>query len=207
MLVYAGYLPHPTVQLAAHGALSQVYTYVWQFWTATSIAASVRIGNLIGANEPQNIFRATISSLAFALFLALFSCYWLRYFADSIIGIYTENDHVKEIVYECWPGLFYSFIAYSLANTTSGLLRGAGMQKVSAYALGFGYWIIGLPYGYYFGVVMGGGLVQVWYGNVLALVVSFVLMIVQFARTDFCLLCEYRILEEKSNVRGSVNSI
>jgi len=58
-----------------------------------------------------------------------------------------------------------------------GALRGAGDTRVGLVANLIGYYLLGLPVAYYWGVVRGGGVIGLWWGlsaglTVVALVLS-----------------------------------
>jgi MATE family multidrug resistance protein len=45
-----------------------------------------------------------------------------------------------------------------------GALRGAGDTRVGLVANLIGYYLLGLPVAYYWGVVRGGGVIGLWWG-------------------------------------------
>ena len=107
-------------------------------------------------------------------------CSCALFFAERILRATAPSQEVKEVALRAWPGLVWSVFAYALAFTMVGLLRGAGRQVTSAVAFGVSYWCIGLPFAWYYGVRLGGGLIGIWFGNALALGLAFVATAVSF---------------------------
>ena len=64
-----------------------------------------------------------------------------------------------------------------------GVLRGMGRTRPAAWFNLVGYWLIGLPFGAFFGLSMGWGLAGIWWGLALGLaVVAVALTVLLFYR-------------------------
>ena len=61
-----------------------------------------------------------------------------------------------------------------------GILRGMGDVNIPTLITFIAYWIIGLPVGYLFGIYLHQGVYGVWYGLVLGLIASSLLLFYRF---------------------------
>jgi Na+-driven multidrug efflux pump len=112
---------------------------------ALGIASSTRIGNLLGANKPERatlFFRVAVATGAIIMtveaiiFLALH---------NKLGYIFSNDELVVSLVGEVVP-IVCSFMVFDgLQGICSGILRGAGKQKIGAFTNVFAYWILALP--------------------------------------------------------------
>src|SRR5690606_19931589 len=77
-------------------------------------------------------------------------------------------------------GLFQLFDGTQVVGL--GILRGVGDVNVPTLITFVAYWIIGLPAAYLLGVVLGLGVIGIWYGLTLGLLTSSVLLYVRYRR-------------------------
>ena len=61
-----------------------------------------------------------------------------------------------------------------------GVLRGIGDVNVPTVIAFIAYWIVGLPVGYFLGIVVGLGAKGIWYGLTLGLLISAGLLFLRF---------------------------
>lgn len=63
-----------------------------------------------------------------------------------------------------------------------GILRGMGDVNMPTFITFLAYWVIGLPLGYFLGITLKWGVAGVWYGLVLGLMISAILLFIRFKK-------------------------
>jgi MATE family multidrug resistance protein len=155
--------------LAAHAIVLNLATLSFTFPLGISVAAAVRVGNLIGAGDALGARRAAALSLllgvgVMALFAAAF--FLLRWELPRLYGA------EPEVVRLCARVLPIA-AAFQLLDGTqvvgSGILRGLGRTKPAAVLNFVGYYLLALPLGYWLAVRGGLGLGGIWWGLAIGL--------------------------------------
>ena len=129
-----------------------------------STAASMRVGNLIGAGDEVGARRAARLALllgagVMSIFAATF--FLLRFELPRIYG-------AEPAVLKLCAGVLPIAAAFQMLDGTqvvaSGILRGLGRTKPAAFFNLCGYYVLALPVAYWLGVRRGLGLRGVWWG-------------------------------------------
>jgi MATE family multidrug resistance protein len=150
--------------LGAHAIVLNLASLSFMFPLGISTAASVRVGNLIGAGDEAGARRAAHLSLllgagVMSLFAAAF--FLLRFQLPRIYG-------AEPAVLKLCAGVLPIAAAFQMLDGTqvvaSGILRGLGRTKPAAFFNLFGYYVLALPLAYWLGVRRGHGVSGVWWG-------------------------------------------
>jgi MATE family multidrug resistance protein len=150
--------------LGAHTIVLNLASLSFMFPLGISTAASVRVGNLIGAGDEAGARRAAHLSLllgagVMSLFAAAF--FLLRFQLPRIYG-------AEPAVLKLCAGVLPIAAAFQMLDGTqvvaSGILRGLGRTKPAAIFNLFGYYVLALPLAYWLGVRRGHGVSGVWWG-------------------------------------------
>jgi MATE family multidrug resistance protein len=140
------------------------------------VAASHRIGNLLGADKPANAkFASRIPYLLSAL-IGLLEFFAIMA-ARNVYGyIFSDDDDVVELAAQVLP-LMAGFQVLDLANGgAGGILRGAGKTHQSGICNFVAYYGVGLTTSWYLGFRLEMGLFGLWSGIITG---SFALLIFQ----------------------------
>jgi multidrug resistance protein, MATE family len=149
------------------------------------MAASVRVGWAVGRGDSQAIRRSVSVALftgatMMSGFMVLFML-WPSQLASMLVA----HDEVRKIAATLIPiaGVFQ--IGDGLQVVAVGCLRGMGDVRSAVVANVFGFWIVGLPLGYWLAFSKGYGPAGLWWGLVVGLsVVALVLMRVVYHHAD-----------------------
>ncbi|XP_066120481.1 multidrug and toxin extrusion protein 1 isoform X2 [Saccopteryx bilineata] len=178
------------VELGAHSIVYELAMVVFMIPTGFSVAASVRIGNALGAGNIEQARRSsTVSVLVTELFAVAF-CALLLGCKDHVGYIFTTDREVIALVARVVPIYAVSHLFESLACTSGGILRGSGNQKVGAIVNAIGYYVIGLPIGISLMFAARLGVIGLWSGIIICTVCQAVCFLGFISRLNWEKACQ-----------------
>lgn len=157
-----------TIPLAAQSVIMTADQIINTVPFGLGVAASARIGNLLGARRPAEASRsahcaAVLSAVAGALILAV-----LMGVKDVFGRVFNDDERVVRLVAEVMPYVALFQIADGLNGSCGGVLRGQGRQWVGAAVNLVSYYCGALPGGIWL-AFHGWGLAGLWVGQCVAL--------------------------------------
>lgn len=163
-------------ELAAHTAALNLASYTFMVPLGVGMAASVLVGNAVGRGAAEDARRAAGAGLVCgASFMAGSAVVFLTC-APLLAGAYVDETETLRLAASlvAIAGVFQVFDGVQCVAT--GILRGAGESRIPAAANLLGYWVIGLPVGWW--LVKGAGLGPggLWWGLTLGLAAVAVLL-------------------------------
>ncbi|MCJ1236993.1 hypothetical protein MMC14_004977 [Varicellaria rhodocarpa] len=132
------------------------------------VAASARVGNLLGAKNAKGAARAANTAAWLSIFLGAIILVILMGTKDNFAKIFNNNDQVVKLTAEVLPFVALFQIADGLNGSCGGSLRGMGRQHVGAVVNIVSYYCGALPLGIYL-AFHGWGLKGLWIGQCIAL--------------------------------------
>lgn len=135
------------VDLAAQHIQVEVGAITYMFPLGIHAAACVRVGNALGAGDTERAIATCKVSLVLSAALAVVQGIVLAGCRSSVGFIFTSDVTIVNIVSNILT--IYIFIQFfdALLCVCTGILVGAGMQKIAAVSNLVGYYVIGLPVG------------------------------------------------------------
>ena len=157
-----------TVPLAAQSVIMTADQIINTVPFGLGVAASARLGNLLGARRPRDARRAAhcaavLSVAAGAVLLAA-----LLAAKDDFGRLFNDDARVAALVADVMPWVALFQIADGLNGSCGGALRGMGRQWVGAAVNLVSYYGGALPGGIYL-AFHGWGLAGLWVGQCVAL--------------------------------------
>ena len=147
------------VAAAAHQVCFSSMMLLFGTPLALSVAASIRVGNLLGSGDTEAL-HAAIKGIAIlsALIGLAFAC--LMAFGSSMIaGVFTNDPKVIALASSVLVIAAFFQLSDSIQANLNGMLRGAGDTAVPFFMTTATYWTICLPLGYVLsGMPLPGGL-------------------------------------------------
>jgi len=152
------------VPLGAHAIVFNLASLSFMFPLGISTAASVRVGNLIGAGDEIGARQAArLSLLLGAGVMSLFGLtfFFLRW---QLPRIYGAEPAVLDLCAHILPIAAAFQMLDGTQVVASGILRGLGRTKPAAIFNFGGYYVLALPLAYELAIRRGWGLRGVWWG-------------------------------------------
>jgi MATE family multidrug resistance protein len=168
------------VQQAAHQVAMSLASMTYMMASGISAAATVNAGNNYGKNDFKQLRLSAISNYHIMLCLMTIAALVFIILNEYLPWIYTADKSVIMIAAQLLiiAGFFQLFDGAQVVGL--GILRGIGDVNIPTVITFIAYWIIGLPCGYYLGIVLNWGVMGVWYGLTLGLLCSAGLLFFRF---------------------------
>lgn len=161
--LFAGWLGD--AQLAAHTIVLNLASLSFMVPLGISMATVTRVGNLLGAREPQAAQHAAWVALAMGAAVMGLSAAAFVGLRDVLPTLYADEDRlVLALAAAILPiaGAFQLFDGTQVVG--GGILRGMGRTRPAAVFNLLAYYVLGLPLGYYLAFETGMGLPGIWWG-------------------------------------------
>ena len=178
--VMAGWLgPTP---LAAHSIVLNLATLSFMLPLGMSIAATTRVGNLLGANRPQAARRAIWLSMVLAGVLTAAASLGFIAGRHALPLIFTPDVGVAAVAASLLPVAAAFQLADGTQVVAAGVLRAMGSTRIAALINVVGYYALALPLAWVLAFRFDLGVAGLWWGLASGLLLVAVCIIVWIAR-------------------------
>ncbi|KAJ5239043.1 hypothetical protein N7468_003662 [Penicillium chermesinum] len=174
-----------TTALAAQSVLSTISSITWQIPFPLSIAGSTRVANLIGATLVGAAKTSAKVSFCGAVIVGLFNMVLLSVLRDYIPMLFSSDADVIALVAQVLPLCAAFQLFDALAANCNGILRGLGRQEVGGYIQLFCYYVIAMPVSIGTTFWLGWGVMGLWTGVALALLLVSVIEAIFISRISW----------------------
>jgi MATE family multidrug resistance protein len=157
-----------TIPLAAQSVIMTTDQVMNTIPFGIGVAASARVGNLLGAKNAKGAARAANVAAWLSMFMGLLVLIVLMAVKDVYAKIFNDDVHVIRLTAEVMPYVAIFQIADGLNGSCGGSLRGMGRQHIGAAVNFISYYCGALPLGIYL-AFHGWGLAGLWVGQCIAL--------------------------------------
>lgn len=169
-----------TTQLAAHQIAINLASISFMAVLGLSAAGSIRVGNAVGKQDISETRKAGFTAIFAGA--AIMACSGIIFviFRNFLPVLYVDDKSVITIA----SSLLIIAALFQLSDGTQavgiGILRGLTDVKIPTAITFIAYWVVGLPVGYLLGFTFKLGVQGVWYGLLLGLTTSAVLLTLRF---------------------------
>jgi MATE family multidrug resistance protein len=179
--------------LASHTIVLQMIALWFQVPVGISIAASVRVGNMIGASDLPGARLAGSVGLGSGAGVMLIAAAIFVLFRAELPLLFTSDFEVVSLAALILPiaGAFQIFDGTQIV--AGGILRAAGRTRAPALANLFGYYTLALPLGAWLGAAERLGLEGIWLSLLVGLVTVASLMLFWLRQASRLPLTDLRI--------------
>ncbi|CAH2222678.1 multidrug and toxin extrusion 2-like [Pelobates cultripes] len=166
------------VELGAQAVMLQVSTACFTILNGFSAAASVRVGNALGAGDIDQAKLATKVSYICTVFVSFMVGVIVAASRDYVTYIFTSDKEIVLLVSQMLLIFAPYHIFDSLTSTGAAVLRGVGKQKFGAVIITVGFNGIGLPVGIVLMFYGKLGVIGLWSGIAAGLIVQAIAFLV-----------------------------
>lgn len=179
-------LPHNSVvALAGMAAGARVESLLFLPAFALNLTASILVGHLLGANQPEEARRMGLRILGIGLLgIGLFAALLWPFLADIAAFI----APMPEVQAEAENYLVYNVLAIPFTLTTmilAGALAGAGATVYNLVGMGLGTWLVRLPLAYVLGHIVLETATGVWISMLASQAVQAAILLYIFMKKDW----------------------
>ncbi|KAK0145900.1 Multidrug and toxin extrusion protein 1 [Merluccius polli] len=173
------------VELGAQAILYQLAAFVYMIPMGMSVAASVRVGNALGAGDTEQAKLSAKTSFVCTVIVASFVGVFLGVSKDVIGYIFTTDLEVVQRVADVMIMYGFVHVIEAAAGVTGGIIRGVGKQRVGALFALVGYYFIGLPIGLSLMFPAGMGIVGLWLGILICITMETTFYVVYLSKLNW----------------------
>ena len=168
------------VEQAAHLVAINLAAITYMMASGISAAATIKTGNNFGKEDFMNLRLSAISSYHIVLIFMAIAALLFAGLNEYLPWIYTSDMAVISIAAQLLiiAAFFQLFDGAQIVGL--GILRGIGDVNIPTLITFVAYWVIGIPSGYYLGIILEWGANGIWYGLTLGLLVSAGLLFTRF---------------------------
>lgn len=159
------------VQTAANNIALNLGSLAFMIPMSISAAVSVKVGHAYGERNLSRIKIFNQVSLFTSFFFTFLMALIFYLQPEALVLLFTKDvlviEWAKKLLF--WVACFQLFDGAQV--TLSGILRGLSITRASSAAVFVGYWLIGIPMGYYLGFYTDLEAQGFWIGLALALAI------------------------------------
>jgi MATE family multidrug resistance protein len=171
-----------TVQLAGHEIALNCVSLTFMVPFAISAAATVRVGQAVGRGSASDAAAAGWTAIGFGAAFMLAMSLVLLLMPGWIAGGFTRDPVViAATVPLLLVGAAFQFFD-GVQVTATGALRGVGNTNAGLYVQLIGYWVVGIPVGWWLGFHRQWGAVGLWAGLCAGLMIAGVALVTVWGR-------------------------
>ncbi|XP_024022746.1 protein DETOXIFICATION 49 [Morus notabilis] len=201
MIILSGLLYNAEEAVACMGILIQATSLIYQFPHSMNQAASTRVGNELGANQPNKAKTASLVALWCGMLTGIGAMAFMVGMKDLWGRIFTADKDILALAAATLPVVGLCELGNCPQTTTCGVLKGSARPTLAAFINLITFYGVGLPVAMLVGFKMGEGLVGLWYGLFAAQIVCLLVMIVVLITTDW-----KKQAERAQELTGSTNN-
>ncbi len=173
------------IAVASHQIAMNIIAVAFMIPLGLASAGAVRVGHAVGAGEPRRAAAAGWTAILLGLGFMLFTAVTFLVVPRGLIGLFSREPAVLAL------GSSLLFVAAlfqlfdGLQGVTTGALRGLGDTRTPMITNLAGHWLLGLPVGYTLCFVTGLGVIGLWIGlSVGLIIVGVILLVVWIKRVN-----------------------
>ena len=175
-----------TTALASQSVLLITSSVTYQLPYGAAVAASVRVGNVLGAGHALHARLASDAAIFVSVLIGLFNSSVVFFTRRHLGFLFSSDPGVVQMVASVLPIVAIFQCADCIAGIVGGILRGCGRQTLSAAINLTAYYVAGIPVSLF--LAFGPpqlGLAGLWWGLTAALLYAAILSLWFVRRTHW----------------------
>lgn len=166
-------------EVAAHQVSITLASFSFMFPLGIGAAAAVRVGYAVGRSDMAGARRASAIAITAGASIMVVSAALFLLVPEPLAWLFTNQREVVSVAVLLIPvaGVFQVFDGVQAVAT--GVLRGLGDTRTPFKVHLLGFWVLGIPLGCYLAFAAGAGPRGLWWGLVVGLAVSAVILLLR----------------------------
>ncbi|KAL9455717.1 hypothetical protein AB3S75_005023 [Citrus x aurantiifolia] len=185
IVLIAGLLDNAEIVLDSLSICMTIAGWVFMIAVGFNAAASVRVGNELGAAHPKSCKFSVIVVTSISLALSVILAILVLILRNVLSYAFTGGSTVADSVAELSPFLALSVILNGIQPVLSGVAVGCGWQAFVAYVNVGCYYLIGIPIGCLLGFKFNLGAKGIWSGMIGGTLIQTIILVYVTLRTDW----------------------
>ncbi|XP_034710437.1 protein DETOXIFICATION 49 [Vitis riparia] len=185
MILLCGLLLNPRATVASMGILIQTTSLIYIFPSSLSFSVSTRVGNELGANQPNKAKCAAIIGLACSFTLGFSALLFAVMVRNVWASMFTQDAEIIALTSMVLPIIGLCELGNCPQTTGCGVLRGTARPRVGANINLGCFYLVGTPVAVGLGFYAGFDFEGLWLGLLAAQASCVVTMLVVLNRTDW----------------------
>ncbi|XP_073277748.1 protein DETOXIFICATION 41-like [Primulina huaijiensis] len=185
LVFISGLLPNPTIALDSISICTNYWNWDLQLMLGIAMAASIRVGNELGAGHPLvskfSVIVLNTTSILISILLSLM----VLIFRHGLSKLFTSEAQVIQATSKLLPLLAISVLLNGIQPILSGVAIGSGWQAIVAYVNIVTYYVFGIPIGCLLGFKTKLLAAGIWWGMIIGVFLQTATLIFLTARTDW----------------------
>ncbi|KAL3995897.1 nerve growth factor, beta [Sarotherodon galilaeus] len=173
------------VELGAQSIAYQLCIVAYMSPLGFSVAASVRVGNALGAGNLKQAMLSCKVSIICALAVACLVGAFIISTRNVIGYIFTSEQDIIHRVADVMLIFGFMHICDAIAGVAAGVLRGVGKQLIGALCNFVAFYFIGFPIGVSLMFAANMGIVGLWTGLVICLLLQVIFYVTFLCKLDW----------------------
>ena len=153
-----------TIAVASHQVALNMAALTFMFSVGVTQASSVLVGQAVGAGDPGRARRSAGAGLLLAAGVMSVTAVVFLTVPETLARIYTDDPEVIALAALLIPVAGVFQVVDGLQVVATGVLRGVGDTLAPMLVGLLGFWLIGLPIGFWLGFGRDWGAVGLWWG-------------------------------------------
>ncbi|CAK9166912.1 unnamed protein product [Ilex paraguariensis] len=185
LVLVAGLLKNPELALDSLSVCSAINGLMFMISVGFNAAASVRVGNELGAGNPKSAAFSVLMVNSISLIIAVMESIIVLSLRHVISYVFTSGEAVANAVSELCPFLAVTLILNGVQPVLSGVAVGCGWQAFVAYVNVGCYYVVGIPLGCLLGFTFDLGAKGIWSGMIGGTMMQTIILLWVTFRTDW----------------------
>ncbi|RVX08372.1 Protein detoxification 40 [Vitis vinifera] len=185
LVLLAGLLENPEVALDALSICMTILGLVFVISVGFNAAASVRVGNELGAGHPKSAAFSVVVVTLVSFLISVVAAAVVFVLRHVISYAFTGGETVAQAVSDLCPVLAITLMLNGIQPVLSGVAVGCGWQAFVAYVNVGCYYIVGVPLGSLLGFYFKLGAKGIWLGMLGGTLMQTFILIWVTARTNW----------------------
>uniref|UniRef100_A0A5B7AHG5 Protein DETOXIFICATION n=1 Tax=Davidia involucrata TaxID=16924 RepID=A0A5B7AHG5_DAVIN len=185
LVLLAGLLDNPEVSLDSLSICITILGWVFMISVGFNAAASVRVGNELGAGHPKAAAFSVVIVTLISFIISVIVAIIVLALRHVISYAFTDGETVANAVSDLCPLLCFTLALNGIQPVLSGVAVGCGWQAFVAYVNVGCYYIVGIPLGSLLGFYFKLGAKGIWSGMVGGTLLQTIILIWVTARTNW----------------------